>query len=113
MSTVDKFVLRVVLNPQLRRYGYCSDQKPAVWEFIVALPALFLVTGFEARYWRPAYVLTALRQRRIKDVVRIFYHYLRRVPYFVRLYVRSVRGFYPPLEIFRAGPSTNPSETTS
>ena len=105
LSAIDKFVLRVLLNPQLRHYGYCPDRKPSLLEYICALPALFLVTSFEARYWHPAYILGALRKRQIKEVLRVFYHYLRRVRYFMQLYRRSLRGFYYPVDSIRSTPS--------
>lgn len=102
LSRIDKFVLRVLLNPQLRHYGYCPDRKPSFGAYVCALPALFLITGFEARYWRPAYLFGALRERRLKDISRVFYHYLRRVRYFLQLYGRSVRGAYYRVEFIRA-----------
>jgi hypothetical protein len=105
LSTIDKFVLRVLLNPQLRHYGYCPDRKPSLREYVCAWPALFLVTGFEAHYWRPAYILSALRERRPKDILRVFYHYLRRVRYFMQLYWRSIRGPYYPVSVFQTTPS--------
>ena len=105
LNMLDKFVLRVLLNPQLRHYGYCPDRKPSIVEYICALPAIFLITGFEARYWHPAYILGALRNRKTKDVLRVFYHYLRRVRYFLELYRRSLRGFYYPVDIIRSTPT--------
>jgi len=101
LSSVDKFVLRVILDPQLRKFEYIPDEKLEVWKFLVAFFAIPLVTGFEARYWRFSYLKSTILRGRFKDFVRVFYHYLRRVRYFFQLLGRSICGYYYPLTMFR------------
>jgi len=101
LSVMDKFVLRVILDSQLRHYGYVPDKKLDFWNYVLALPAIILPTGFEARYWNPLNLWATIRECRFKDFIRMFYHYLRRVQYFLRLYWRSVRGNYHRLVPFR------------
>lgn len=101
LSALDKFVLRVILDPQLRHYEYVPNEKLGVWRYAVALPAIFVITGFEMRYWAPSSLWAAIRQRRLKDFLRVFYHYFRRISYFLELYGRSVRGNYHSLVPFR------------
>ena len=107
LSFLDKFVLRIILDPQLRHYSYVPDNKPGFWSYALAFPAIWLITGFEVRYWHPLNLWTAVRERRFKDFLRVFYHYLKRVRYFLHLYGRSVHGNYHPLVPFRSLPPSS------
>lgn len=94
LSSPDRYVLRVILDSQLRHYGYVPNKPLGFMSYLLVFPVIFLITGFEARYLNVKYLWATIRQRRLKDFLRTFYHYAKRVQYFLRLYRRSWHGDY-------------------
>ena len=94
LGSLDKTVLNYLLADHLEWYGYpCHRRDGIVMAALMAI-AILLPTGYERRYLSPGYLLQALAGKNLRKLIAAFYHPLRRVIWFYKLFARRNFGSF-------------------
>ena len=98
LSGLDMFLFGYLLHDRLKWYGYQNTISAGPLNAVKAFFAILLPTHYERRFLAPGFQLATLGKRNIRLFLGIYYHYLRRILYFYKLYVRQTFGgfFNPP-----------------
>ena len=92
LSDIDKMVIDYLLEDRLRWYGYACSAEGGLLSALRVFIAILIPTTYEREYFAPRYQLLCLKRGRIKDIIRIYYHYTLRVFYFYTLFFKKHFG---------------------
>ena len=101
LSRLDLFLFGYLLHDRLKWYGYPNTVSSAPINAELAFFAILLPIHYERRFLSPGFQLATLGKRNIRLFLGIYYHYLRRVLYFYKLYAHQTFGNFFNPQIFR------------
>ncbi len=98
LDALDKTRLNYLLGDVLEWYGYPQSRREGPVAAVLMALAMVLPTGYERRYLSPVYLLKALFTGNVRKFAAAFYHPLRRILWFYKLFYRRCFGkfFLPP-----------------
>lgn len=102
LDWLDRAVLNYLLIDHLEWYGYPCHRRDGVPMAALMVLAILLPTGYERRYLSPGYLARALAQRNPRKFIAAFYHPLRRVIWFYKLFRRRTLGSFKAFPVIGA-----------
>ena len=87
---LDVYVMDYILADRLIWFGYPSRHSYGIFAKFIIPFLILLPTTYERRYLSPKNLVQKLLRFQIKDFVRAFYHPLRRMVVFFKMYTRTM-----------------------